>query len=263
MADNDKAHKAQQPRTTPPARLRIMKFTLSALVTAQQEEGMVALIGDAGLGKTFSAQHCLAMSKGHYLRASVHWTPKAFLATLLDDLGEPLKLESHNLHTLMRAAKAALRRYPFPLIIDESDMLFELNGRATENAQRKVETIRELYDATGVPVLFIGEERLDTKTRQWERLHSRISEWVRAPAADLDDARLLAPVYAPGLQVADDLLDHLVKKTRGSVRRIEKNLKSIARAASALDAQEADLQWFAGAGLTVSTGDVMRRGGEA
>ena len=246
-----------------PARLAIMGLTDEAINTARAEEGMVALIGRAGLGKTFSAQYLLAQHSAHYLRASVHWTPKTFLAALLFELGEDVRIDRHNLYTLMNRARDALRRWNGPLIIDEADMLFELSGKTTENAQRKIETVRELFDATGVPIVLIGEEHLDGKSKQWERFHRRIVEWVRAPAASLADAQLLAKVYAPGLIVADDLTDHICKTTNGSVSRIKQNIQKASRRAALSGVLAIDLDWWHQVNLTVTTGDVLRPRGDA
>jgi hypothetical protein len=94
-----------------------------------------------------------------------------------------------------------------------------------------VESVRSLYEGSKAAILLIGEELLPQKLEKWERFHGRMLDWFPAEPAGLDDARTLAQSNFPGITVADDLLEHLVKLAKGSVRRLGNNLALIQQAA--------------------------------
>ena len=95
-----------------------------------------------------------------------------------------------------------------------------------------IELVRDIYEGSQATLLLLGEEMLPQKLKKWERFHSRILSWIPAQPVSLQDAAALAPIYCPGVHVADDLLDHLVKLSGGSVRRVSVNLATIYEAAS-------------------------------
>tara|TARA_Y100001934_G_C12175665_1_gene688890 strand:- start:625 stop:1032 length:408 start_codon:yes stop_codon:yes gene_type:complete len=115
-------------------------------------------------------------------------------------------------------------------MIDEMDHIVERNN---------VELIRDIYEASQAPILLIGEEQLPTKLKKWERFHGRVLAWVPAQPVTLDDARKLVSIYAPAINVTDDLLDMLVDLSAGSVRRIAVNLELINETAIAEGIDEA------------------------
>ena len=132
-----------------------------------------------------------------------------------------------------------------PLIIDEMDHLV---------ASGQVELIRDLYESSQASILLIGEEMLPTKLKKFERFHGRVLSWVPAQPVSLEDARNLAPVYSPGVAIADDLLAHLVKKSLGSVRRVAVNLEQLAEAATVQGRRELELADLQRLNLELYTG---------
>ena len=121
-----------------------------------------------------------------------------------------------------------------PLVIDEMDHLIDKNA---------VELVRDIYEGSQAPILIIGEENLPQKLKKFERFHGRILAFVPALPVTVDDARLLAAVYAPGVSCADDLLTRLVNDSHGSVRRVCVNLDQVREEASAYGEAEVDLGW--------------------
>lgn len=109
-----------------------------------------------------------------------------------------------------------------PLIIDEFDHVV---------ARGYVETVREIHDKSGAPIVLIGEELLPTKLLPWERFHGRILDWVPAQPTTAEDAAVLARLYVPGVEIAADLLDHINRLSEGRVRRVIVNLERVREAA--------------------------------
>src|SRR3546814_13418194 len=75
--------------------------------------------------------------------------------------------------------------------------------------------------------MLIGEERLPSKLARWERFDGRILGWPQAEPVNLDDARHLRKLYVKQVEIADDLLQHIMELARGSARRICVNLDRV------------------------------------
>ena len=105
-----------------------------------------------------------------------------------------------------------------PLILDEADHLL---------SEKMIETVRHLHDTSGVPVILMGEEALPQKLARWERVHGRMLSWVGTEAATLQDVGYLAPIYAPGIEIADPLKERLLVASRGSIRNVSTNLANL------------------------------------
>jgi hypothetical protein len=185
--------------------------------------GLAVFYGPSGYGKTWSAAFGANKLRAHYLECGESWTKKHFLVQLLRELGVGIKRGT--VPELVDAAKERLAILQRPLIIDEFDHVV---------ARGYQETIRELHQHSNAPILVIGEELLPQKLVHTERWHNRVLDWVAAQPTDTDDAGALARLYAPGVDIAPDLLDAFVTKCSGRARRIVTNIER-AREIAALD----------------------------
>jgi len=193
--------------------------------------GIGVLHGFPGYGKTMAASKLVNMYNAIHVEAKSFWTRKNVLESILHGMG--IRAETTISRMFDQVCKE-LSDSGRPLIMDEMDHLVEKNA---------VEIIRDIHDKADAPILLIGEERLPAKLAKWERVHSRIMVWQAAPAASLEDAQELAKYYATGITVADDLLQLIVDKAHGSVRRISVNLdrarnEAISRGISAIGLKE-------------------------
>lgn len=177
--------------------------------------GMVCLYGPSGFGKSVAATHVACRRRAYYVQAKSVWTKKHTLTAILHEMGmQP----GRTIPEMLDQAAEELAVSGRPLIIDEMDHLVDKNA---------VELVRDLYETSLAAILLIGEEQLPNKLKKWERFHGRILSWVPAQPVTLDDARKLIPLYAPEIDIADDLLEHLVSLSSGSVRRVAVNLELI------------------------------------
>ncbi len=183
--------------------------------------GMVCMYGPSGFGKSVSATHVANRRRAYYVQAKSVWTKKATLKAILQEMGiRPLQ----TIPDMLDQAAEELAKSGRPLIIDEMDHLVEKNA---------VELIRDLYEASQAAILLIGEEQLPNKLKKYERFHGRILAWVPAQPVTLDDAKKLTPLYAPFVEIKDDLLNHIVQLSAGSVRRVAVNMELIQEEANA------------------------------
>ncbi|MEQ8346191.1 MAG: ATP-binding protein [Sneathiellaceae bacterium] len=183
--------------------------------------GMGCFYGPSGYGKSFSVAHLAADIGAYVIEAKSTWSRKALLLAVLSAMGiRP----AHTIAEMVDQVGEELALSRKPLIVDEADNVV---------ARQLVETVRDIYLASEAPVIWVGEELLPQRLRKYERVHGRILDWVAALPCDLDDARALAAVYCPRVQVADDLLQRLVERTHGSTRRVTVNLYRIRELAAA------------------------------
>lgn len=222
------------PGTPSVAPLTNVALTVQALERAKTRArglpGIVVLHGPSGWGKSTAAAYAASQTRAYYIQMQSLWTRRSFLEAVAREMG---LAPSANLPHLAGQIAEQLVQSGRPLIIDEADVLAERDGGAG--------LIKDLYESTLGTILLIGEEKLPQKLVRHERLHGRVLDWVGAQPASLADARALVRIYAPGLDLADDLLNELVARAKGSVRRLAVNLDRIRGEAKTLGWCQVDL----------------------
>jgi hypothetical protein len=104
------------------------------------------------------------------------------------------------------------------LIIDEFDFAIDKN---------LVMAVFSIYEMSRASFILIGEEAMPAKLKKWEKFDGSVLDPLYAEPVGLEDARRLARAKNASLTLADDLLAHLVKIAKGSVRRVSNNLRKI------------------------------------
>jgi DNA transposition AAA+ family ATPase len=174
--------------------------------------GMGAFTGFSGDGKTSAATYAANKTQAYYIEVGSTWTQAKFCQALSIELGIPPK---GTIAAMVDGIISNLAITQRPLIIDEFDHVVN---------RKYVETVREIHDKSGAPIILIGEEMLPDKLRQWERFHNRVMYWEQSQPCDLGDADILCTIYAPGIEVAPDLLQKIVDQANGNTRRIAVNI---------------------------------------
>ncbi|MBD8890923.1 ATP-binding protein [Labrenzia suaedae] len=202
-------------------------------------DGIGVFHGYSGYGKTYASIYAANVQTAIRLEVGDSWSKRKFLENLLTEL--EIKPERKTIADMTHQAILALGDdHTRPLIIDEADQLAD---------KGMLELVREIYMHSGVPVLLIGEEKLPAKLKKVERLDNRVLEWVPAEPCDHEDAKALADLFCPGLELADSLIELLVTLSQGRARRIVANLnkmKVYARNSrqTAFNAGSFDQSWF-------------------
>lgn len=208
--------------------------------------GFAVLYGPAGYAKTTSLVAAANSTRAYYVQMRSAWGRKTLLEKILIEMGMRQAGTVPQMLDAICAQLAASRR---PLMIDEFDHC--------TRSDALVELVRDIYEGSQSPIIIAGEDLLPQKLKRWERFHSRVLSWVSAQPVSLADARLLAPIYARDVTAADDLLDHLVKLSGGSVRRVSVNLSVIAERAAVEGWERVDLSLWGDTPLY--TGEAPRR----
>lgn len=174
--------------------------------------GMAVFHGPSGLGKTFACAHAAVHLNAIHVTVDDTWTKKTLLEAVLSELRTPPK---RTIAEMMKQVKPALAIAGRTLIIDEADDAVDRN---------LIPTIRHMHDGSSMPVILVGMEKLPQKLKRWELVDGRVLAWTAAEPADFQDARLLAQVYARGIELDDALIAKIVEVNAGSVRRISVDL---------------------------------------
>ena len=193
---------------------------LMALIIRVQDRaatlpGMATFHGPSGYGKSTALVYASVKTGAIAVQVKSAWTRKTLCEAILTEMG--LRPEK-NIPAMVEQICRQLAQSETPLIIDEADHLMKTS---------MIELVRDFYEGSSAPVILIGEEQMPQKLKQWERVHNRMLAWVAAEPCDAVDARHLAGIYAEGLDLADDLLAHIVRVSEGNTRRVCVNLEGV------------------------------------
>jgi DNA transposition AAA+ family ATPase len=169
--------------------------------------GMGIFYGPPGYGKTMAAIYAASALDAIHISVQELWTRKTLLQQVLRELGA---VPQKTLAEMMMQANEQLAIAARPLIIDEADYAIQ---------RGLIQIIRDFHDGSDVPVILVGMEKLPQKLRTWELIDSRVMTWTAAQPANLKDAQYLASFYAADVTIHDDMLQHILDRNTGNVRR--------------------------------------------
>lgn len=209
--------------------------------------GLVCFYGPSGYGKSSAAAWVANARRAYYVQARSVWSKKHTLKAILAEMGIKAGGTIAEMADQVAEELATSGR---PLIIDEMDHLVDRGA---------VELVRDIYEASQAAILLIGEEMLPTKLKKFERFHGRVLSWVPAQPVTLEDARNLVPVYSGRVNIAEDLLAHVVTMAHGSVRRVAVNLELLAENALTHGQAGLALADLKRLGIELYTGEAPKR----
>lgn len=187
--------------------------------------GMGLLDGPPGFGKTTSLTYCVNTMRGVYVRAMVTWSVTGMLQALCRQLDLP---PHRHRQPMVEGAIQALAQDPRPIFIDEADYLFRQRGGETA----MLDSLRDIYDIAGVPVILVGMETLaqELKTPRLARFDRRIRR-VQMQGLGVPDAQLVASELCE-VEVEPEVIERLHDDTRGNIGRLVVALSQLERWAS-------------------------------
>lgn len=137
---------------------------------------MGLVYGEPGLGKSQTALWLACKYDGIYLRASNLMTGRWLLEEIVKELDEiPRFLSSDNFNVVIKK----LKQNPQVIFIDEIDYLM--------NNYKSIETLRDIHDETGCPIIFIGMGLVHRKLERYKHLFDRFSEIVKFETFGVND----------------------------------------------------------------------------
>lgn len=121
--------------------------------------------GNAGLGKTKTAIYLSIQFDTIYVRATNKMTTKWLLEEIAKELDEIPRFYTAD---IFRQCVNALKTNLKMIIVDEIDYLLA--------DFRTIETLRDLHDETGVPIILVGMQLSKHKLKKHNHLFDRISK---------------------------------------------------------------------------------------
>ena len=140
----------------------------------------IALIyGEYGLGKSETIKWWTFKNDCIYVRANQGMT----IRWLLSDIAEELNIESywHIDETFNQVEKALIQNHK-TIIIDEIDYLID---------KKTIETLRDLHDRTGCPMVLVGMANVNVKLARYPHLIDRIYKSFKFEQYTPEDIKLI------------------------------------------------------------------------
>jgi DNA transposition AAA+ family ATPase len=193
--------------------------------------GIGVMYGFAGLGKSNACAAAASAYRAIYVEVRDHFTKKTLLLSILHEMSiKPERTAAE----MFDQVCAELERSEKPLILDMADYLIK---------RHLVDTVLDIYEGSGAAIVLAGEEHFPKKLkRESERFYDRVLEFQLAELADRDDARKLAAMYSPDIEIKDDLLVRLLERSAGVARRIVVNVETVRQEGKKLGARAMDLK---------------------
>lgn len=137
---------------------------------------MGLVYGEPGLGKSQTALWLACKYDGIYLRASNLMTGRWLLEEMVKELDEiPKFLTSDNFNIVIKK----LKQNQQVIFIDEINYLM--------NNYKSIETLRDIHDETGCPIIFIGMGLAHRKLERYKHLYDRFSEILKFETFEVND----------------------------------------------------------------------------
>lgn len=171
--------------------------------------------GNAGLGKTKTAIYLSIQFDAIYIRATNKMTTKWLLEEIAKEFDEIPRFYTAD---IFRQCVNALKSTPKMIIVDEIDYLL--------TDFRTIETLRDLHDETGVPIIFVGMQLAKHKLKKHTHLFDRISEIYNFTEFEYSDIK----------QIAEEISE--IDITKEVVRIVHNKAKSFRKIVEMIDCFE-------------------------
>ena len=150
-----------------------------------------------------------------YIRATNSMSPKWLLEEIAKELDEIPRFYTAD---IFRQCVNVLKTNPQMIIVDEIDYLLA--------DFRIIETLRDLHDETGVPIILVGMQLAKHKLKKHTHLFDRVSEIYKFSEFEYSDIK----------QIVEEISE--VEITKDAVHLIHSKAKSFRQIVNTIDAFE-------------------------
>lgn len=124
---------------------------------------MALVYGAFGLGKSQTIMWWVTNNDAIYVRCNHNISPRWLLSEIVKELDE---VPCYTSQRLFGQIEEKLKYNPKILVVDEIDYLF--------SNKHTIETLRDIHDKLGIPVLLVGMELADKKLQKYGHINDRI-----------------------------------------------------------------------------------------
>lgn len=187
--------------------------------------GFILGHGEAGRGKTFAAQRYHVERGGVYVRAWENWSHTAFMQRLLFEVLEQNgDMPRHNGNRCKEMIIQRLLQKRVAIKVDEADRL----------NIKLIESLRDILDETGAPVVLIAEEGIFGLLTERRRIWSRVVQEVEFGKINAAEVGMYA-MKAAGLDIPADLCVVIADRAEGDFRIVRNMMIQLEQAAKAAE----------------------------
>lgn len=181
-------------------------------------EGMGLLWGPPGTGKSTALTLVANTYDAVYVRALGCWTVTSMLGELCAGVGEKRSCRRADMVSAIVKRLTNDNLKPKPIFIDEADYCFRQFDM--------IDSLRDIYDLSGCPVILIGMENIARDIREHDRIARRITQWVEFSGIDMEDTIQVTRELCE-VELEQDLIDYLYTQTNGNIGRMVIGLTKI------------------------------------
>lgn len=187
---------------------------------------MALVYGEHGLGKSQTIQWWADKNDSVYVRATQGMTSRWLLSEIVEELGE----EAYwHLQDNFELIENILKENPRVVIVDEIDYLIE---------KSIIETLRDLHDKTGCPMVLVGMGTADKKIARYPHLMDRIYKILKFEKFNSDDVKEILTELTD-LKIKDDAIEYLATRTN-QFRQLVKLINKVEKLMKTNQIQELD-----------------------
>lgn len=178
------------------------------------------IYGQAGLGKTKTAQYLAIKYDAIYIRAVNTMTSKWLMEEIAKELDEIPRFFTAD---IFRQCVNTLCQKPQIIIVDEIDYLLK--------DFKVIEILRDLHDETGIPIILVGMDLAKHKLKKYTHLYDRISEIYHFTEFDFKDIRQITEELSE-VEITDNVI-RLILSRATRFRQIVQIIDKFEQAAQA------------------------------
>lgn len=187
---------------------------------------LALVYGEHGLGKSQTIQWWADKNDSVYVRATQGMTSRWLLAEIAEELGEDPFWHAQETFTLI---ENSLRQNPKTIIVDEVDYLVE---------KHTIETLRDLHDKTGCPIVLVGMGYADKKLARYPHLMDRIYKTLKFERFNQDDITDILQQLTD-LSFTEDAINYLATRIN-QFRQLVKLINKIEKLSKTNQIEELD-----------------------
>ncbi|TCS62558.1 AAA family ATPase [Varunaivibrio sulfuroxidans] len=184
------------------------------------EASILLLEGNAGLGKSRTAEWWSMQQDAIFIRLKAACTPHWMLTDLVKELGE--QAPAHSCENLYNQAAGVLAKDPRPIVVDEVE--------AGLKNIKVLETVRDLSDLVEIPVVFVGREFVWGELKKKQHFRTRVGAHASFFQCTFDDVRLCFDELCE-VRVDDSIVEKTHTQSDGYIREIVNAVANIERIA--------------------------------
>ena len=171
------------------------------LQTAPSNVSKMALVyGAFGLGKSQTIMWWVTNNDAIYIRCNHNISPRWLLSEIVKELDE---VPCYTSQRLFEQIEEKLKYNPKILVVDEIDYLF--------SNKHTIETLRDIHDKLGIPVLLVGMELADKKLQKYGHINDRIFAKLKFEKLSKEDFKEIIETLSE-VKFSDNAIRYIINR---------------------------------------------------